>query len=234
MHEIHVKSRVAAALQCSHTPKQPKALLQTGDGAIAKEISPYNIKHRPLPLFMPIPETPSPSRPPALTPLYVSPPKTPSSNWRMSSIVRERAAREKGFQSLHITVKGENRCLPSVNERIASTFIEDYKSGASDSQLQIRDVFTDKDYALARTAEKMVQKRKELQEYRRSSSQHHINSLINEIEELEENIFHEILNNVAPQQKHCVVDGHGEFDGPQDLLYRVIYDLQDMFERRRN
>ncbi|KIJ31862.1 hypothetical protein M422DRAFT_266345 [Sphaerobolus stellatus SS14] len=212
---------------------KPEALLQTGDGAIAKEISPYNIKRRPLPLFTPIPETPSPSRPPALTPLYVSPPKTPSGNWRTSSIVRERAAREKAFQSLYITVKGETRCLPSDNGHIASTFIEDCESGASDSQLQIRDVFTDKDYALARTAEKMVQKRKELQEYR-SLSQRHISSLINEIEELEEKIFHEILNNVASQQKHCVADGHGQFDGPQGLLYRVVYDLQDMFERKRN
>ncbi|KIJ46966.1 hypothetical protein M422DRAFT_249237 [Sphaerobolus stellatus SS14] len=193
-----VKSRVAAALRRSHTPKQLEALSQTGDGAIAREIPPYNIKRRPLPSFTPIPETPSPSRPPALTPLYVSPPKTPSGNWRTSSIVRERAAREKAFQSLHITVKGENRCLPSVDGRIASPFIEDYESDASDPQSQIRDIFTDKDYALARMAEKMVRKRKELQEYR-SSSERHINSLINEIEELEENIFHEILNNVAPQ-----------------------------------
>ncbi|KIJ53863.1 hypothetical protein M422DRAFT_242127 [Sphaerobolus stellatus SS14] len=244
LHPIQFQLKVNS--RCSRDPKDGLSH-NNGD---TTEILPYDIKCRPLPSFMPIPETPSPSRPPALMPLYVSTPRTPSGNWRTSSIIRERAARENVSHFFQPGIKSDNEHvsspmpqkdrasskslqLPVIEDgRNGSDIINNEESQSSCSQFQFRDVFTEADYALARAAEKLVQRRKELQEYR-TSVQRHMNGLIKGVEEVEEYIFHELLKAVAPQQKDFTTAGHGQFDGPQGLLYRVVFDLRDMYEQKR-
>ncbi|KIJ48615.1 hypothetical protein M422DRAFT_45291 [Sphaerobolus stellatus SS14] len=88
------------------------------------------------------------------------------------------------------------------------------------------------DYALSRAAEMMVKKQWELEEYR-VFSQHYIMNLVNEIE-IEQDVLCWLLEATIPKQKQCKLDGHGQFDGPQEgELYKLVYDLDDMYKKKQ-
>ncbi|KIJ29637.1 hypothetical protein M422DRAFT_268981 [Sphaerobolus stellatus SS14] len=203
--------------------------------------SPYVIKRRPLPSFTPIPETPSPSRPPALTPLYVSPPRTPcKGNWRTSSVLRERhnrlaaqavtvqpskAGSDSNILGNNSPIIQEDKARSSQlsTHEVSGVSIENelYQSINNPSRSPSCDRFTGLDFALARAAQKLVEKRKEIQDYR-MSVQCHMNNLTDELEEIEEDIFQELLKTAVPQQKQCLKDGYGQFSDPQGLLYKSL------------
>ncbi|KIJ24794.1 hypothetical protein M422DRAFT_56259 [Sphaerobolus stellatus SS14] len=156
-----------------------------------------------LPLFTPVPETPSPLRPPPAPPLLLSSPRV------LFGPVNE--------QLLH-WADGTESCLPM-------TEFGEITSDPAGSEAE--EGLSEEDWVFARAAKKLVQKHKECQAYR-ASAQHCMTQLLYEVEEIEDKVLGQLMEVACSYKKDCPDPGFGQYDGPQGALIRLVEELWDM------
>ncbi|KIJ53711.1 hypothetical protein M422DRAFT_241956 [Sphaerobolus stellatus SS14] len=130
-----------------------------------------------------------------------------------------------GFESSDWRI-GAQSPVPD-SERLSPIIVQQEKSTPPISS----DGITSKDYELAKTAEALAAKRRELQAFT-EQSRCKLRKLTMDVQSLEETFYANILEELADKQKQLTKGGYGQYDDPHGIVLKTIDELREMAKHK--